>query len=109
MSFVFCRTDCQSVLQNMTTQAIQEGLHVLRQRRGPAHTLARRGMVEAEAGGVQRDARRAATVRKRAAVRRTVVDPFATQRGASLAEVDAHLMCPPRLQATLDQRVLAQL
>src|SRR5207248_4415208 len=70
----------------------QDLLEIRGQRRFPAEAFARRRVAERQGGGVQEQAPRAALVRQRRSVERTVVDALAGDRGAALAEMDADLV-----------------
>lgn len=65
-------------------------------------------MIEPQSRCVQSDPIEPAAVRVWSAMQRPIVNALTAQRRARLAEMDAHLMSPPRFQPALDEGEISQ-
>src|SRR5205807_3281667 len=65
-------------------------------------------MIDRQKRRVQERPFRTAFVRQRLPMERTIVNAFAAQGRACLAQMDAHLMRAPGLQSALEQREVAE-
>src|SRR5262245_36528544 len=103
------RSGTDPLSRRLLPEPSEEYLKILGRLAFPGHALAGRRVSEPEPGRVQHRPPGPARVGQGLPVRRPVVHPFPAQRPARLAEMNTHLVRPPRLEPALDQCKVAEL